>query len=251
MTRALAGAAAFAASLVLAAVPAAALEVPYLSGRVVDEAEVLSPAAEQAITARLEELERATGAQVAVLTVPGLGDAALEEYSLRVAETWGLGGAERDDGVLFLVARDDRKMRLEVGYGLEGTIPDILAGRILDNAVRPRFRAGDFDGGVTAGVDAVARLIGGESAEAVVPEPAPRGGGFELAGCAPMLLWIVMIFFVLPLVFGRKKRRFRVFGVPLVLGGFSGGRSGGGGFSGGGFSGGGGGFGGGGASSSW
>ena len=235
----------------LAGAPAAALEVPYLSGRVVDEAEILGAEAETNLTRTLEELERATGAQVAVLTVPGLEDEALEDFSMRVAETWKLGGAERDDGVLLLIARDDRKMRLEVGYGLEGQIPDILAGRILDNMVRPRFRAGDFEGGVTAGVDAVAALIRGEDAEAVVPPPAE--GPSPVAGCAPFFMWIVFVFIVLPLVFGRKKRRFRVFGVPLVLGGFTGGSSRGGGFTGGGggFSGGGGSFGGGGASSSW
>lgn len=234
-----------------AAAPAAALEVPFLSGRVVDEAEILSPEAEQRLTATLEQLEAQTGAQVAVLTVPSLGGEALEEYSLRVAETWKLGGAERDDGVLLLIARDDRQMRFEVGYGLEGAIPDILAGRILDQAVRPRFRDGDFDGGVTDGIDKVAALVRGEQPEAVLPEPAPRGtpvGSMLMIG-----FWIFLVF-VLPALVGRKKRRFRVFGMPVVLGGFSGGSSRGGGWSGGGgggFSGGGGGFGGGGASSSW
>ncbi len=230
--------------------PAAALEVPFLSGRVVDEAGILGPDAEQNLTRTLEELERATGAQVAVLTVPSLGGEALEDYSLRVAETWRLGSAERDDGVLLLIVRDDRKMRFEVGHGLEGAIPDVLAGRILDNLVRPRFRAGDFDGGVGAGVEAVAALVRGEAAEAVVPPPA--AGFSRTLGCAPFFFWVLLFFVILPLLFGRKKRRFRVFGVPVVFGGYSGGSSrGGGGFSSGGFSGGGGSFGGGGASSSW
>jgi uncharacterized protein len=251
MSRATAAGVLAALATLAAAAPAAALEVPFLSGRVVDEAGILSPAAEEALTRTLEELESSTGAQVAVLTIPSLGDEALEDYSLRVAETWKLGGAERDDGVLFLVARDDRKMRLEVGHGLEGAIPDVLAGRILDNLVRPRFRGGDFDGGVGAGVDAVAALIRGENAEAVVPPPAATGVPMP-QGCAVMFFGtFFFLLVVLPLLFGRKKRRFRVFGVPVTFGGSSGGSSRGGGFSGGGFSGGGGSFGGGGASSSW
>lgn len=241
---------AWALAIVLAvAAPAAAREVPFLSGRVVDEAEILSPQAEQSLDTRLEQLEGQTGAQVVVLTVPSLEGDPLEDYALRVADTWKLGGAERDDGVLMLIARDDRQMRLEVGYGLEGTIPDILAGRILDQAVRPRFREGDFDAGVAAGVDKVAALIRGEQPEAVLPEPASRG--VPIAGCLPALVWIFLIF-LLPMLLGRKRRRFRVFGLPIVVGGFSGGGSRGGwGGGGGGFSGGGGSFGGGGASSSW
>ena len=251
MSRATAAGVLAALATLAAAAPAAALEVPFLSGRVVDEAGILSPAAEEVLTRTLEELESSTGAQVAVLTIPSLGDEALEDYSLRVAETWKLGGAERDDGVLFLVARDDRKMRLEVGHGLEGAIPDVLAGRILDNLVRPPFRGGDFDGGVGAGVDAVAALIRGENAEAVVPPPAATGVPMP-QGCAVMFFGtFFFLLVVLPLLFGRKKRRFRVFGVPVTFGGSSGGSSRGGGFSGGGFSGGGGSFGGGGASSSW
>ncbi len=243
-----------------AAAPAAALEVPFLSGRVVDEAGILSPEAEQRLSATLEQLEAQSGAQVAVLTVPSLGGEALEEYSLRVAETWKLGGAERDDGVLLLIARDDRQMRFEVGYGLEGAIPDVLAGRILDQAVRPRFRDGDFDGGVIDGIDKVAALVRGEQPEAVLPEP-PSASRVPIGGCAVGLVWIFLVF-VLPTLVGRKKRRFRVFGMPVVIGGFAGGSSGGssrgggwsgggGGGGGGGFSGGGGSFGGGGASSSW
>lgn len=255
MSRAVAGA--LAVSL-LAAFPAAALEVPYLSGRVVDEAGMMSPGTVEGVTATLEQLERDTGAQVAVLTLPSLEGEAIEDYSHRVAETWKLGREGEDDGVLFLVARDDRRMRIEVGYGLEGRIPDALAGRILDQKVRPRFRAGEFDAGIASGVGAVAALIRGEQAEAVVPAPSGGGSGcFAAVGCLPMLLWFFALFVVLPLLFGRKRRTFRVAGLPIVLGGLAAGsgrsgRSGGfGGFSGGGFSGGGGSFGGGGASSSW
>jgi len=141
---------------------AAALEVPYLAGRVNDLAGLLSEAEEQRLEAKLAALERATGAQVAVLTIPSLEGESLEEFSHRVASTWKLGQKGKDNGVLFLVARKDRKMRLEVGYGLEGVLPDALCRRILDNLVRPRFRAGDFAGGIEAGVEAVARAIQGQ-----------------------------------------------------------------------------------------
>ena len=143
------------ACVVVAARAAHALDVPYLSGRVVDTADLLPPADEQRIAARLETLERETGAQVVVLTVPTLGGNPLEDYALKVAETWKLGRKGVDDGVVFLVARDEHALRLEVGYGLEGKLPDITGKRILDELVVPRFRQGDFAGGVEAGIDAI------------------------------------------------------------------------------------------------
>lgn len=165
--------------LLLAAASAVALEVPYLSGRVVDEAGMLSPQSRQQVETELAALERDTGAQVAVLTIPTLEDEALEDYSLRVAETWKLGRAEADDGVLLLIARDDRKMRLEVGYGLEPKLTDLAANRILDEVIRPRFRQGDFDGGVEAGVAAVAAVV--REGEAALPEPEPATPGGDMA----------------------------------------------------------------------
>src|SRR5262249_9977140 len=115
-----------------------------------------------------------SGAQVAVLVVPSLEGESLEAYSVRVAQTWKLGRKGVDDGVLFLVARNDRKMRIEVGYGLESRITDARSREILDEQVRPRFRADDFDGGIEAGVDAIAALVEGKP----LPRPAasrPRG----------------------------------------------------------------------------
>jgi uncharacterized protein len=147
----------------LATVSAAALEVPYLSGRVNDLAGLLNDAAEQRLEQKLAEIERSTGAQVVVLTLPSLEGENLEEYSHRVASTWQLGQKGQDNGVLFLIARDDRKMRLEVGYGLEAVLPDLASRRILDHVVRPRFRAGDFAGGIEAGVEAIAKSLKGES----------------------------------------------------------------------------------------
>ncbi len=148
--------------------PVHGLEVPYLSERVVDLAELLSGPTEQDLNSRLEVLEDDTGSQIAVLTIPTLEDEALEDFSLRVAETWKLGRGAFDDGALLLIVREERKMRLEVGYGLEPIVPDAIANRILDTVIRPRFREGDFDGGVTAAVDTLAGLIQGD---ATLPPP--------------------------------------------------------------------------------
>ncbi len=201
--------------------PLAALEVPYLAGRVNDLADMLPPDAESRIEARLERLEAERGAQVAVLTIPTLDGEALEDYSLRVAETWQLGRAEHDDGALLLIARDDRRMRLEVGYGLEPALTDLTSHRILDDVIAPRFRQGDFAGGIEEAVDVIARLVEGEDA---LPPPGGRagsGGGQSLGqisglllavgffslmalgarGCAGWLLFLVLIplWFTVPL----------------------------------------------------
>ncbi|HEX4954856.1 MAG TPA: TPM domain-containing protein [Thermoanaerobaculia bacterium] len=170
----------------LLALPAAALEVPYLAGRVNDLADVIPPDAEVRINAELEKLEQEKGSQVAVLTIPSLEGESLEDFSLRVAETWKLGRGKFDDGALLLIARDDRKMRLEVGYGLEGAIPDLKARRVLDDVLRPRFRAGDFGGGIEEGVRVVAGLVRGED---TLPPPEAGGSGpKQLSGFAAVLL---------------------------------------------------------------
>ena len=124
-----------------------------------DTAEILAPHVEDELAMRLENLEDSTGAQVAVLTIPSLGGAVLEEYATEVFRTWGLGQADVDNGVLLLVARDDRELRIEVGYGLEGVLTDALAGRIIRTEIVPRFRTGDFDAGVLAGIDAILKTV--------------------------------------------------------------------------------------------
>lgn len=161
--------------LAAAATAVPALEVPYLTGRVNDYAGMLDPEEESRIAARLEALEQANGAQVVVLTIPSLEGEVLEEFSLRVAETWGLGDEEVDNGLLFLVARDDRKLRLEVGYGLEGVIPDVLAGRILRNVVQPEFRAGRFAAGIEAAVETVATAIEGGDVSSLAQSSSNEG----------------------------------------------------------------------------
>ncbi len=149
--------------------PAQTLDVPFLAGHVNDTAHMLSPDVVTALEAVLQAHEDSTSNQVVVLTVPGLQGEVLEEYAMRVAETWKIGQADKDNGVLLLIARDDRAVRIEVGSGLEGNLPDITCGRIIRNEIVPRFRDGDFDGGVTAGVNAMLAAIQG----AYVADDAP------------------------------------------------------------------------------
>jgi uncharacterized protein len=148
--------------LCAAAVPAA--DVPYLSGRVVDEAEILSPAARERIVVMSKAHEEKTTNQVVVLTVPSIGSESIEEYATRVFGAWKLGQKGKDNGVLVLVVPSDHKMRIEVGYGLEGTLPDVEAARIIRNRITPKFKAGDFDGGINDGVDAIVAQLEGRGA---------------------------------------------------------------------------------------
>jgi uncharacterized protein len=173
--------------------PAAALEVPFLSGRVNDYADLLSAEAEQRIVARLSGFEQARGSQVVVLTILSLEGEALEEFSLRVAETWALGRKEVDDGVLLLVARDDRKMRIEVGYGLEHQLTNAQSGRILRNVLRPRFQNGDFDGGIEEAVNVIIGTL--EGADVIPPDE--TGGQHDL----PVRLGIFAFFLAVISVF--------------------------------------------------
>jgi uncharacterized protein len=177
------------AAAVLLAAPGAlarAVEVPFLSGRVVDDAEALRPETRQAVSALLQRHEAQTGEQVVVLTVPSLGDASVEDYAEAVFEAWKLGRRGEDDGVLLLVAPSERRMRIEVGYGLEARLPDVAAGRILRNVIAPRFREGDLDRGVADGVRAILDQLAGraappaDDAAASPPATAERGSkGFE------------------------------------------------------------------------
>lgn len=161
-------------SSVLGTASVAELEVPFLGGRVNDLAGLLAPEVEVRIETTLRALEEETGSQVAVLTVPSLEGESLEGFSLRVVETWQLGRREVNDGALLFIARDDRKMWIEVGYGLEGSLTDARTRRILDDILRPNFRIGDFEAGVEEAVEAISGLIRGEA-----PLPAPDAGGAQ------------------------------------------------------------------------
>jgi len=165
-----------AVAALLVAAAAQAVDVPFLAGHVNDTAGLLGPAERDRVESLLAELERTTGAQVVVLTVESLAGEAIEDYSLRVAETWKLGQREKDNGVLVVVASADRKMRIEVGYGLEGVLTDARSRRILDEVMRPRFRAGDFAGGIAGAAETIAGFVRGEEA---LPAEAVGGTRFQ------------------------------------------------------------------------
>jgi uncharacterized protein len=184
--------------LLALAAPAAALEVPFLSGRVNDTAGMLSEPARQALESSLKDFESRTGHQAAVLTVPSLEGEALEDFSLKVSRTWALGRKGQNDGVLFLISKNDRKLRIEVGHGLEGSIPDALAGRIIQDAVVPLFRAGDYEGGITTGVNAIISAADGTYSPPSRASGAERND-FADAGILEKLLISAFVFGILGL----------------------------------------------------
>lgn len=172
---------------------------PELRTRVTDLTATLDSAAVRALESRLQALEEETGSQVAVLLVDTTEPESIEQYSLRVAEAWRLGRGGVDDGVLVLVALGDREMRIEVGYALEGALPDARANRIIDGLVAPRFAAGDYAGGLEAGVEAIGAAVRGE--ELPAPEPRPNGAP-DIGGLLPILLILGLT------VGGHLKRTF-------------------------------------------
>jgi len=196
--------------------PAAAKDVPYLAGRVNDSANLIPQDQRQRIEAKLAQFEKQTGDQVAVLTVDSLDGEAIEDYANKVARTWALGQKGKDNGVLLLVSKQDRKMRIEVGYGLEPVLTDLQTSIIQNEVIIPHFKQGDFGGGIEAGVDAILSTIQGKAVEpAPVQEPSGgRGSGswpgyliFALFALGPFLLnairsgsWIVYIV-LLPILF--------------------------------------------------
>src|SRR3954470_6265533 len=148
----------------------AAVGVPPLVGRVVDQTGTLSTNDVSAMNQTIRAFEARKGSQVAVLIVPTTDGEAIEQFSLRVAETWKIGRKKIDDGALVVVAKNDRHLRIEVGYGLEGALTDVTTKRIIDEEITPKFKAGDFAGGISAGLNRMIRVIDGEKLPA--PEPA-------------------------------------------------------------------------------
>jgi len=175
----------------LLALAAIAADVPYLSGRVVDNAETLSASARDALTSKLKAYEARTGHQIAVLTVPALGDDSIEEFANGTFSTWKLGRKGQDDGVLLVIAPKEHKLRIEVGYGLEGNLTDVASSRIIRNVITPAFKAGDFDRGVQDGVDAIMAAIDGQAPPAEAPATSAKQGFANFEG--PDLPWPMRI----------------------------------------------------------
>jgi len=186
---------------VLAASEAMALDVPKLTGRVNDYATMLSPATRQQLETVLADFEGQESTQLAVLTIPSLEGAVLEEFSLQVAESWRLGQKGRDNGALLLIVKNDRKLRIEVGYGLEGKLTDLTSGRIIRDTIKPHFRKGDFDQGVSEGVSAMIAAVRGEfqAEQAAAPSVSSSSGG-DSGG---LIGFVVIAFFFLARLVGR------------------------------------------------
>jgi uncharacterized protein len=240
-----------------------ALDVPPLRAHVNDDADMLSPSAEAALEQKLTAYEQRSQQQFALLTIDTLDGDALEDFSIRVVEAWKLGKKGKDDGLLLLVVKNDRKLRFEVGYGLEGDVTDAFTARVIRNVLTPALRAGKAEQGIDQAFDVVMKKASGEAVPAAAIAPPKRQ---PRQGPSPFALVVLALFllpFLLPLIFSRGRGRrggFMIGG----LGGFGGygggwggggggggGGWGGGGGGGGGWSGGGGGFGGGGSSGSW
>ena len=230
----------------------AATDIPKFSAPVVDKANILSANVESALNQSLESFRRASGPQVAILTVSSTGNQSIEDFGVDVARKWGLGDKTRDDGVLLVIAFDDRRLRVETGSGIEGELTDIEAGRIIDGIIAPQLKAGNPDAAVLDGASALMSELSAAPGETVTIDAAATSdaqstGGNLLFGIISLVFFLfAMVMFVIR---GRQRGFGNVAGNALfILATVM--RSGGGG-GGGGFSGGGGGFSGGGASGSW
>lgn len=225
------------------------MALPGLTGHVVDRAEILSPAAESALSARLEAHETATSNQIVVVTLPDLMGRTIEDWGLMLGRGWGIGQAEKNNGIVFLIAPNERELRIEVGYGLEGDLTDAAAGAIIRNEIVPHFKAGDMEAGITAGVDAIIGTLD----KTYKPQPVVgERPNWAIVQRFEDYFAVAMFLFVFGLIFltsWRRKwdpvnKRYDWYFEPSKSSGGSSRSSGG-------FSGGGGSFGGGGASGKW
>ena len=185
---------------------AADLQFPALSGRVVDEAGLLTPAERQSLTETLKAHEETTGNQVVVVTLKSLQGTSIEEYGYQLGRFWGIGQKGRDNGVLLIVVPTERKVRIEVGYGLEGALTDATSRLIIERIMTPAFRSGQFGPGIVAGVGAILKVISGEAG------PAPEKRQARPEGTPADLLPAILIFggFILLMWLAYRRRRLRV-----------------------------------------
>jgi uncharacterized protein len=235
---------------------AAAPTFPALTGRVVDDADLLGAAEEQELTAELKALEDKSSDQFVVVTLPSLQGYTIEDFGYQLGRHWGIGTEKLSNGVLLIVAPNERKVRLEVGYGLEGTLTDALSSIIIDNAILPKFRAGDYTGGIKDGVSDVIKVLTGDAAEVEQRLKARPDADDAAIDWFTIIFWTLILLWIAYSIYnssrpaaGARSGRSGSSG-PIFIPDW-GGSSGGGGGGGGGFSGGGGSFGGGGSSGSW
>lgn len=230
---------------------AADIAIPPLTGRVVDQAGILSSSEESSLSNKLAALERKSTIQLVVVTLKSLQSRTIEEWGLALGRGWGIGQAGKNNGVLLIVAPNERELRIEVGYGLEGDLPDATADNIIRNVIVPRFKAGSMVSGINDGVDAIGRALAGEYRLASAPRTS--SGKTSPGTAVAILFFAVFIIIVSHVRYGRRRRDDGKYDSAAWYwsagsggGGWRSGSSGGGGFSGGGGS-----FGGGGASGRW
>jgi uncharacterized protein len=257
--RALRGRAILALLLSLAAFAAYALTFPELSGRVVDDAEILDPATKAALERKLADFKTKTTGQLVVVTLKSLQGTSIEDFGYQLGRHWQIGQKEKNTGALLIVAPNERKVRIEVGYGFEGTLTDAVSRLIIQNAIIPRFRVGDFAGGINRGVDDIIQAVSVDSEEWKARAKQRPDDQSELAELLTILLFMVVFFIIVSSVARRGREQMQgrwrdrgssrgpiIVPIPAPWGGSDPWSD-----SSGGFSGGGGSFGGGGASGSW
>lgn len=229
--------------LLAASVVTAEPNFPVLSGRVVDDAGILDAATIQNLTGMLEQHERATGEQVVVVTLKSLDGYSIEDFGYQLGRHWEIGQKGKNTGAILIIVPSEHKIRIEVGYGLEGKLTDAISRTIIDGDIVPNFRRGDFNAGVLAGTESILSVLGGGSVTGTDAETSSAGPASNWF--FPLAIMVFFIFMLLRNLFGARHGYYR--GGFRGYGGFGGGSGNGGG----GFSGGGGSFGGGGASGSW
>jgi len=217
--------------------------IPVLREYVTDQTGTLSAGELASLNARLRQFDDSTSTQIVAVLLPTIGQDVLEEVSLKIVEANKVGQEKKDNGALLLVVKNDRLLRIEVGYGLEGVLTDALSAQIIRREIAPRFKAGDFAGGIAAGVEAIMKATRNEYTAD------PRAENQDTMLSFPFIVFLVILFIIISRM--RRRTRFIGGGFPPIGGGWGGGSGGGGSFGGGGFSGGGGSFGGGGSSGSW